>query len=76
MKVHLDSQKVKKIMFLKGCSMSDMAEIIGISNTYFSQIMNHRKKPSTKLAKNISDVLDVDIEDIFIIEDEEVENHA
>ncbi|PTJ95623.1 helix-turn-helix domain-containing protein [Staphylococcus simulans] len=65
MDVYIYNKKVKKMMFLKGWNMTEMANLIGVSTSYFSQIMNKRKKPSTKLAKKIADALDVEIKDLF-----------
>ncbi|MDU6258004.1 MAG: helix-turn-helix transcriptional regulator, partial [Staphylococcus epidermidis] len=42
---------------------------IGVS--YLSSIVNGKKTPSPKLAKNIANDLDVEIKDIFYFEEQE-----
>ncbi|MEJ7173448.1 helix-turn-helix transcriptional regulator [Staphylococcus caprae] len=68
MTVFINSNHLKKAMFLKGYNLSDLSNKTGVGISYLSQIINHKKKPSPKLAKKIADVLDVDIEDIFEFE--------
>lgn len=68
MTVFINSNYLKKAMFLKGYNLSDLSNKTGVGISYLSQIINHKKKPSPKLAKKIADVLDVDIEDIFEFE--------
>ncbi|WP_380572699.1 helix-turn-helix transcriptional regulator [Staphylococcus hyicus] len=68
MTINISSSNFKKAMFLKGYNLSDLSRATGISVTYLSQIINNRKTPSPKLAKNIASTLDVEIEDIFEFE--------
>ena len=68
MMVLINLNSFKKAMFLKGYNLSDLS-IVGIS--YLSQIMNGRKAPSPKLAKNIANVLEVEIKDLFYFEGKE-----
>lgn len=68
MTVLINSNYLKKAMFLKGYNLSDLSNKTGVGISYLSQIINHKKTPSPKLAKKIADVLDVDIEDIFEFE--------
>lgn len=68
MTVLINSNALKKAMFLKGLNISELAIKTEVSTTYLSQIINHKKTPSPKLAKKIANVLDVDIEDIFEFE--------
>ncbi|MHA4767797.1 helix-turn-helix domain-containing protein [Staphylococcus capitis] len=68
MTVFINSNYLKKAMFLKGYNLSDLSNKTGVGISYLSQIINHKKNPSPKLAKKIADVLDVDIEDIFEFE--------
>ncbi|MEX2957026.1 helix-turn-helix domain-containing protein [Staphylococcus pasteuri] len=68
MTVLINSNYFKKAMFLKGYNLSDLSNKTGVGISYLSQIINGKKTPSSKLAKKIADVLDVDIEDIFEFE--------
>ena len=58
-------------MFIKGFSLTDLAKEIGVGVSYLSQIVNGKKKPSPKLAKSMSDVLQTDIEELFLFDLEE-----
>lgn len=68
MTVFINSKNFKKAMFLKGFNLSDLSKETGVSISYLSSIINGKKTPSPKLAKNIANVLDLDIEDIFEFE--------
>ncbi|UXR44796.1 helix-turn-helix domain-containing protein [Staphylococcus simulans] len=68
MVVKLNGYAFKKSMFLKGYNLSELSKITGVGISYLSQIINNKKAPSPKLAKNIAEALDVEIEDIFEIE--------
>ncbi|WP_053036597.1 helix-turn-helix domain-containing protein [Staphylococcus haemolyticus] len=68
MTVLINSNQIKKAMFLKGYNLSDLSNKTGVGVSYLSQIINHKKTPSPKLAKNIAKALDVSIEDIFEFE--------
>lgn len=68
MTVLINSNALKKAMFLKGLNLSDLAIKTEVSTTYLSQIINGKKTPSPKLAKKIANVLDLDIEDLFEFE--------
>lgn len=70
MSVYLDNQKAKKLMFVKGFNVSSFASEVGIGVSYLSQILNSKKSPSPKLAKKIAETLEVEIQDLFIFEDE------
>ena len=71
MTVLINSNALKKAMFLKGLNLSDLAIKTKVSTTYLSQIINGKKIPSPKLAKKIANVLDLNIEDIFEFEEQE-----
>ncbi|MDU0444729.1 helix-turn-helix transcriptional regulator [Staphylococcus haemolyticus] len=71
MTVLINSNKIKKAMFLKGYNLSDLSNKTGVGVSYLSQIINRKKTPSPKLAKNIAKALDVSIEDIFEFEVQE-----
>ena len=71
MTVSINSNALKKAMFLKGLNLSDLAIKTKVSTTYLSQIINGKKIPSPKLAKKIANVLDLNIEDLFEFEEQE-----
>lgn len=53
MTVLINSNALKKTMFLKGLNLSDLAIKTKVSTTYLSQIINGKKIPSPKLAKKL-----------------------
>ena len=71
MTVLINSNALKKAMFLKGLNLSDLSIKTKVSTTYLSQIINGKKIPSPKLAKKIANVLDLNIEDLFEFEEQE-----
>lgn len=71
MTVLINSNALKKTMFLKGLNLSDLAIKTKVSTTYLSQIINGKKIPSPKLAKKNANVLDLNIEDLFEFEEQE-----
>lgn len=71
MTVLINSNYLKKAMFLKGYNLSDLSKELGIGISYLSSIIHGKKTPSPKLAKNIADALDVQIEDLFYFEEKE-----
>lgn len=71
MMVLINLNSFKKAMFLKGYNLSDLSIETGVGISYLSQIMNCRKAPSPKLAKNIANVLEVEIKDLFYFEGKE-----
>ena len=70
MKVTLkDSNEFKKLLLQKGYSQRSFAEATEISSPYFNQIINEERFPSGKVAKKIVDVLELNFDDIFFIDD-------
>jgi transcriptional regulator with XRE-family HTH domain len=63
-----DPDGLKKILLQKGYSQRSFAEATEISSPYFNQIINGDRSPSGKVAKKIVDVLVMDFDDIFFIE--------
>lgn len=64
-----DHHELKKLLLQKGYSQRSFAEAIEISPPYFNQIINGERHPSGKVAKKIVDVLKMDFDDIFFIND-------
>lgn len=72
MVVKVNNAAFKKHMYLKGYNLSDLSKATGVGVSYLSQILNNKKVPSPKLAKTISDALNVEIKDLFEFELKEV----
>ncbi|MDW3910372.1 MULTISPECIES: helix-turn-helix transcriptional regulator [Staphylococcus] len=70
MSIYIKNHYLKKIMFLKGYNLSQLAIDTDVSLSYMSLIINGKRNPSAKLAKKIAEILEVEIEDLFIFEDE------
>lgn len=70
MNIYIKNHYLKKIMFLKGYNLSQLAIDTDVSLSYMSLIINGKRNPSAKLAKKIAEILEVEIEDLFIFEDE------
>ncbi|MBO1213037.1 helix-turn-helix transcriptional regulator [Staphylococcus nepalensis] len=71
MSIYIKNHHLKKVMFLKGYNLSQLAIETDVSLSYMSLIMNGKRNPSAKLAKKISSVLDVEIEELFEFEQKE-----
>lgn len=65
MTVTINENLIKKAMFIKGFNLSDLSREIGVGISYLSQIINGKKIPSPKLAKKMSEVLQVDVNELF-----------
>lgn len=73
MSIYIKNNYLKKSMFLKGYNLSQLAIETDVSLSYMSLIMNGKRNPSAKLAKKIAEILEVEIEELFIF-DESVVN--
>mgnify|MGYP001940365588 CR=1 FL=1 len=71
MSVLIKTSVFKKAMFIKGFNLSDLSKETGVGISYLSQIINGKKIPSPKLAKKISDSLNIEIKELFNFEIEE-----
>ncbi|SUM74483.1 helix-turn-helix domain-containing protein [Staphylococcus saprophyticus] len=71
MTITINETSVKKAMFLKGYNLSDLSNETGVGVSYLSQIINGKKIPSPKLAKKMSEVLKVSVDELFIFEQKE-----
>lgn len=58
---------IKLLIAKKGISQKEFAEFIGISDSYLSQVINGKKKPSPSTAGKIANGLDININEIFFI---------
>ncbi|MGW7935190.1 helix-turn-helix domain-containing protein [Staphylococcus xylosus] len=71
MTITINETSVKKAMFLKGYNLSDLSNETGVGVSYLSQIINGKKVPSPKLAKKMSEGLQVNVDELFIFEQKE-----
>lgn len=62
-----DSTKTRLLIARTGESLRGFSERIGVSQGYLSQILSMKKNPSANVAYKISQGLNVDIEEIFLI---------
>lgn len=76
MTVVIKSIRLKELMFLKGHNLSTLANEVGISISYMSQIINGKRTPSAMLATKISKVFDVSVEELFTFKDKEESQHV
>ena len=67
----INKNNLQKYMYLKGYNLSNLSNELDIGVSYLSSIVNGKKTPSPKLAKNIANALDVEIKDIFYFEEQE-----
>lgn len=58
-------EKLKKIRKEKGISCIQMAELVGLSNSYYWQIENNKRNLSYIMAIKISKILGLKPDDIF-----------
>lgn len=62
---------LKNEIFSNGYSMKEFSDKVDISRTYMSSVVNGNKGLSPRNAKNIANVLDVEIKDIFYFDEKE-----
>lgn len=60
-----EGDKIKKMRLEKGITQKDFASLVGISNSYLSDIEIGRTSPSLKTLLKIAEALDVEI-DMFL----------
>lgn len=58
--------KLKELLKEKGLTSKELSEKVGVSKTSISQIITENQQPRFELLKQIAEVLDVDIRDLFI----------
>lgn len=57
---------IRAIRQKKGMSQKEMAELLGIAHTTYSNYENNNRMPNIDILEKISDVLNVNINDFFI----------
>lgn len=66
--VSLSGNAIQRFRYVKGLSLSDLAEKTGLTKSYLSKIERGSRRGSPHSAKVIADALGVDVEDIATIE--------
>lgn len=56
---------IKELMRVKRVSSKELAEIIGVSPTHISYVINNKRYPSVELLEKIADVLEVSVDEFF-----------
>lgn len=70
MKIELkDPTEFQKLLLVNGYSQRSFAKKLKLSSPYVNQIINGKRSPSGKVAKDMADCLKVDFESIFFIKD-------
>jgi putative transcriptional regulator len=64
-----DAAAFRKELIMRGYSFNEFARVAGISGPYVAQIANGTRNPSAKVAKKISNALNVEFDDIFFVDD-------
>ena len=65
---------VQDFMDRNNLTQKRMAELIGISEAYFSQIMNGDRSPSAKVRAGLQRIMGVkDFDELFYVEDDDEE---
>lgn len=59
------NNKIKSIRIKKGISQNKLANLVGVTRQYMSEIENEKKIPSIKIALLISKNLKKPVEEIF-----------
>lgn len=69
MKISLrDSTQFRKILMEKGYSQRQFSKEIGTSEAYLNQIIAMKKHPSPDVAKKITNKIQLEFYDLFIID--------
>jgi len=60
-----DKQLISLLLIESGYSQSSFSRDLGISFSYFNQLVNGKKNPSPRMAKEIAELLNVKFNDLF-----------
>lgn len=63
------SKRIRIALITKGLTIVGLAGETGHNSSYINQIVNGKRSPSPTLAKKISEVLGVEISDIFEVKE-------
>lgn len=64
----VNSIKFKFLLAKNGYTIVSLARILKMNDSYINQVVNGKRSPSPVLAKNIAEILNVEITDIFTID--------
>lgn len=68
MKIKVKSyEKLASLVIQKGFNKSQLATAIDLSSTMTNQVCNGKRNPSPKTAKKISEVLETDWDELFMV---------
>lgn len=59
--------KIKHLLEIKGLNQSDLSKLTGISRQNISDIIQNKLKPGVDFAIKIAKILDVPVEDVFLL---------
>lgn len=59
------SDNIKRLMNINNITSKKLAEIVNVSQTHISYILNNKREPSIELLGRIADALGVSIDEIF-----------
>lgn len=61
--------KIKHLLEIKGLNQSDLSKLTGISRQNISDIIQNKLKPGVDFAMKIAKILDVPVEEVFILDE-------
>ena len=65
-----DCEKFLRLILIKGYSQRSFSRKLGYSEPYINQIIKRERNPSGQTAKRISELLEMEFDDIFKIEND------
>jgi len=65
---------LKRLRSIYGYNANEMRQLLGISNSYLSEIENDKKKPSLELLGKYSEVLGIKVSSLILLS-EQAEEH-
>ncbi|WP_414053755.1 helix-turn-helix domain-containing protein [Macrococcus equi] len=66
-----NERSLRIAMLMKGFSIRELAGLAGLNESYLSQIVNGRRSPSAKAAREISRLLEKEVSELFNINEKE-----
>lgn len=58
-------ENIKELMRIKKISSKELAEIVDVSPTHISYVINNKRYPSVELLEKIAKVLEVSVDELF-----------
>ena len=72
-KIVANIEKLRKTRVLCGYSATKLSKMVGVSRYAISKVECSKQNPSPNMARKISDVLGVEFEELFTIQDSKCE---